>query len=291
MPNKKFLEEYPLYRRFDFEIEKIWSTNYTTGGTRISQLPKPAINLECPICKSIQTFNMVNEYFDDSDLKKKYNSPAFVSFQLNYFCSCCKAFHYEFFVDFGVTRKIDKDKNEIWTNGWVRKIGQKPEWSIEIDSQVQKFINEENILLFKKGLICESQSYGIGAYSYYRRIVESIIDDLLKEIEELIPDGDEKKEYLIAFEKTKKEIIAANKISLVKDLIPKVLLIDDVNPLAVLYSAVSDGLHNRTDEECLNIAETIRECLSFLIIQIYSSKNSKKQFTDRIKTLLKKKTK
>lgn len=292
MPNKKFLEEYPLYRKFDFTIEK--PVFYHMGGhtgTILSELPKPAINMECPVCKSIQTFNMINEYYDSSELKKSTNSPVFITFQLNYFCSCCKLFHYEFFIDFGVTKKIDKNKSEVWSNGWVRKIGQKPEWSIEIDTQVKKFLNDENTNLFKKGLICESQSYGIGAYSYYRRIVESIISDLLKEIEDLIPDGEEKEQYLAAIEKTKKEIVAANKISLVKDLIPKILLIDDVNPLAVLYGSVSDGLHNRTDEECLTLAETIRECLSFLITQIYSNKNSKKQFTDRMKTLLKEKTK
>jgi len=292
MPNKKFLEEYSLYRKFDYTIDRPYFSNYSHSGTILSELPKPAINMACPICKSQQTFNMTNNYQEEDDKNKTgRSSPIFQSFQLNYLCSSCKSYVYEFFVEFGVTRKKDKDGNEKWSNGWVRKIGQRPEWSIEIDSQVQKFLSEENLELFKKGLICESQSYGIGAYSYYRRIVESIIADLLKEIEDLIPEGEEKKEYLTAVEKTKKENIVANKISLVKDLIPEFLLIDNVNPLAVLYGSVSDGLHNRTDEECLNLAETIRECLSFLITQIYSNKNSKKQFTDRIKTLLKEKIK
>ncbi len=37
----------------------------------------------------------------------------------------------------------------------------------------------EHLKDYRKGLICENHSYGVGAYSYYRRIIENVIDDLL----------------------------------------------------------------------------------------------------------------
>jgi hypothetical protein len=286
MPNKQFLEEYPLYKKFSFEIEKLGRGMYgITLGTVLVKLPKPAINMHCPICKSMQTFNMVGEYYDDIN-KKRESSPAFLSFQLNYFCSSCKTNHYEFFIDFGVNRTIDKDKNEVWSNGWVRKIGQRPEWSIEVDKQLQGFLSSTNTELFKRGLVCESQSYGIGAYSYYRRVTEAILADLLVEIETLVPEGKDKVKYTVALEKTKKEIVASNKLALIKDLLPSDLLTEGYNPLDVIYSAISDGLHNWTDEECLDISEAIRKCLEFLVVKVYVNKAAKKNFTAGMKRLL-----
>ena len=48
-----------------------------------------------------------------------------------------------------------------------------------------------------KGLVSESQGYGIGAFAYYRRIVEEIIDEMLKQIGDLI-SGVDKERYAAA---------------------------------------------------------------------------------------------
>lgn len=56
---------------------------------------------------------------------------------------------------------------------------------------------------FKKGLTCESQGYGIGAYAYYRRIVEEVIDELLDGIADLM-SGEDKEKYMEALEEKKK---------------------------------------------------------------------------------------
>lgn len=39
---------------------------------------------------------------------------------------------------------------------------------------------------YKKGLICESHGYGIGAHAYYRRIVENIVNWLLEQVGDLL---------------------------------------------------------------------------------------------------------
>jgi hypothetical protein len=62
-----------------------------------------------------------------------------------------------------------------------------------------------------------------------------------------------------------------------------------MNPLGVLHSELSEGLHAATDESCLENANHIKSILIFLINQIIQSKESAKSFTTSIKSLLDKK--
>jgi hypothetical protein len=139
-----------------------------------------------------------------------------------------------------------------------------------------------------QGLACESHGYGIGANAYYRRIVEEIIDELLESITELI-DPHEKSKYLEAIEETKKTIVAQEKIALVKDLPPAILRPEGMNPLSILHSSLSEGLHERTDEECLEAAKHIREILIFLVNQIALHRESSRRFTASMRKLLERK--
>lgn len=75
-------------------------------------------------------------------------------------------------------------------------------------------------------------------------------------------------------------------MDLVKDLLPTSLRPNNVNPLGALHSALSEGLHASTDEECMEIAETVRTILTFLVSQVEESKESRKDFTDSMRRLL-----
>jgi hypothetical protein len=46
-----------------------------------------------------------------------------------------------------------------------------------------------------------------------------------------------------------------------KDAIPQSLLINGQNPLTLLYSALSIGIHEQTDEKCLELAHDVRVVL------------------------------
>lgn len=64
VPNRKFLEEYSLYRKFSMDIPDELDFEALNPGqlTADQLLEKPAINMYCPVCESDQTFNMRNEY-------------------------------------------------------------------------------------------------------------------------------------------------------------------------------------------------------------------------------------
>lgn len=280
MANKKFLEEYPLYKKFITTDFYNW--------TILSNLPKPAIHMHCWRCDSDQTFNMTNEYYE-VDHSSESNSTG-KTLRARYVCSACRNSVRLFFIHFGteeITVKDEKGEDVERIAISLMKVGQNPPWSIEMDTELEKLLGD-HAEYYKKGLICESQGYGIGAFAYFRRIVEEIIDQLLNSIEELL-DGEDKEKYKIALTQVKKTTVAQEKIDLVKDLLPSSLRPGGVNPLAAMHSALSEGLHAESDEECLEYADAIRNAVVFLVNKLIRTKVENKSFTDSMKKILGKK--
>jgi hypothetical protein len=216
MPNKEFLENYPLYRKFKMDFPD-----------DLSLLPKPAIHMPCLLCGSEQTFNAHNYI----GLFQHTNAPVFGHVvHAVYVCTSCRKFMRNFLLKFDLEGK------------YVIKVGQEPPWDITPDRNLEKILGQ-HAYFYKKGLICESQGYGIGAFSYYRRIVDEIIDELLSGISDLLSDVELTK-YQKALEKTKNTTVTQDKIELVKDLLPPILRPNGINPLDALHTTLSKGLHN-----------------------------------------------
>lgn len=257
------------------EIRPIHSMSIYGSGPSRKEIVKPAVNFFCPICKSQQTYNMSNDFESDglNFMGKIYEAV--------YRCAGCNANTRTFFVY--ISGKKDGDEMKMY----MEKVGQYPSWTIELDKELENILGK-HADFYKKGLINESQSYGIGAYAYFRRITEEIIDKLLDSITDLIEEKD-REAYAEALEKTKKTRNTQEKIDLVKDLLPTSLKPEEMNPLGVLHSALSEGLHNGTDEECMEKAEIIRNILVFLVNRTIRMKSESSEFTDGMKKLLSKK--
>ena len=279
MPDKEFLESYALYRKFKVDLEE-----------EADNIPMPRINLYCKNCKSMQTFVLT----DKKDrfgltLTRIARSNALTEFPVEvpidnpssgeilniiYTCVGCGKSKQSYSI------KIGEDRD------YVMKVGQYPPWEISVDKNLKKILREHEET-YKKGLTCESQGYGIAAYAYYRRIVEEIIDELLESITDLISVEDKEK-YIKALEEAKKSHNAQDKIAIVKDFLPPILMPEGNNPLKLLYSQLSGGIHSLSDEECLEKASYIRNILLFLVKEIINRRNSSKEFTDSLKGLLSK---
>jgi hypothetical protein len=260
MPNTQFLETFPLYKKFPYKFDGY-----------IQQIPKAPIHMYCRTCHSEQTYIMNNEYIElyNRDLAE----PDGKIFRLRYFCSACEHDLREFLIKF--------------SGDYIIKVGQEPPWEISVDKALLKVMGDYSDY-YKKGLVCESQGYGIGAYAYYRRIVEGIMDELLDSITSLI-DPKELGVYKLALEKTKETKVAQEKIELVKDLLPASLRPDGMNPLGLLHDKLSEGLHAESDETCLEIAGGLRDILKFLSNEIIRHRESQKQFTESMRKVLEKK--
>ena len=297
---KIFFEKTSLYRGVSSDIllyrtleDKECQKNHDLSGffgessNRSSYIPRkkisvPPLNFFCPVCQRMQTYKCFQEIPEYSDFCKTFH-------HVRYSCVGCGEDYRDFFVRFFEKEsKIKRGKGfSVKKDLYVMKVGQYPEWSIDIPKSVQKFLGEHSAL-FKKGLICESQSYGIGAYAYYRRVLEKCINSLLDSITNLVEEGKERNAYVKHVESAKKEKNAEKRIEIAKEFLPKSLWIDGMNPLRILYSALSENLHNGSDEECLEFAESIRSTMLYLVEQIASKKQGRDDAIKGMKKILEK---
>jgi hypothetical protein len=262
LPNKKFLETFPLYK-----VMPVQAPEY------LDNIPKPPISFYCDTCESTQTYVMVNEYYDGFNLRSFPSNN--VTLKANYLCAGCNKHRRDFFIH------ISDDLKSL------KKIGQNPPWGITGDKNIEKMLGEHKQHL-TRGMICESQGYGIGAFGYYRRITEEIIDTLISDIEAIIPVSD-RASFSAALEKVKVTRQTSEKIALVKDLLPPSLEIEGMNPLGILHSSLSEGLHSNSDQECLEYAEAVRESLVYLSSQVFETRTRKTAFTTKMRKILDKK--
>jgi hypothetical protein len=140
--------------------------------------------------------------------------------------------------------------------------------------------------IFHKGRRAEAQGMGIGAFAYYRRVVENqknrLIDEIIKVSKLLNADS----AIVANLEAARKETQFHKAVQIVKDGIPDVLRISGHNPLTLLHAALSDGLHDQSDEECLTRAETIRLVLAELSERIAEALKDHKELNQAVSKLL-----
>jgi hypothetical protein len=170
--------------------------------------------------------------------------------------------------------------------GPVAKLGELPPFGPPTPSRVFRLIGEEYRELFLQGRRSENKGLAIGAYAYYRRIVEHqkgrIIDEIRKVAEKLGASGDVLKSFIDARTETQ----FATAIERVKTAIPQSLLIDGHNPLTLLHTALSEGLHELTDEECLSLARSIRVVLIELAERISTALKDEAELKGAVSNLL-----
>ena len=71
-----------------------------------------------------------------------------------------------------------------------------------------------------------------------------------------------------------------------KDAIPENLLIDGHNPMRLLHHALSRGVHELSDEECLALASSVRIVLGRLSEQLSDILKDEAEVKEAISTLM-----
>jgi hypothetical protein len=148
----------------------------------------------------------------------------------------------------------------------ANKVGEEPPFGPPIPSKVVSLIGPDRDL-FLKGYQAEIHGQGIGAFAYYRRVVENQTQRLfarLRQAAERI--GDQSAVALL--ERASSETQFTRAVEMVKDGLPERLWIHNHNPLTLLHNATSNDLHAGTDEDCLEVATNIRVVLTELAVRI-----------------------
>ncbi len=141
--------------------------------------------------------------------------------------------------------------------GICTKIYQEPAFGHPIPKRLFHIIGEANREYFLQARRAIARGLGIGAYAYYRRIVENTKLELVSSVLEVAQGTHASQEQIELLKKARAETQFSKAIEMLRDLsaIPAVMLIDGHNPLALLHDLLSEGIHQLNDGECLQRAQ------------------------------------
>ncbi len=170
-------------------------------------------------------------------------------------------------------------------SGSAMKLGEIPPFGPHTPARVITLIGPDRDL-FLQGRRAENRGMGIGAFSYYRRVVENQKGRIIAEIARVAQRLGTKPNVLEAFKLAEKETQFSKAIDEIKDGIPDVLRIGSHNPLTLLHTALSEGLHEHTDKECLEIAQEIRVVLTELAERLSQALKEEAELQTAVSRLL-----
>lgn len=233
----------------------------------------PEIQLHCgsDSCNGVRFFRCVSG--SGKCLNKNYQ---FI--YVTYRCSNCQDNEKTFAL--GV--KLDTDEKPT---GELYKFGELPPFGPPTPPKLIKLIGPDRDD-FLKGRRCENQGLGVGAFIYYRRVVENqknrILTEIVKVSEKLSAPADK----IAILKKAMEETQFSKALDMAKDVIPESLLINGHSPIQLLHSALSEGVHALSDEQCLELAGSIRIVLSELSERLSQALKDEAELTKALSTLM-----
>jgi len=150
------------------------------------------------------------------------------------------------------------------TNDKMIKIGQYPSFAdISIgDIMKYKSVLGEKFVEYKKSLRLFSHEIGIGSFVYLRRIIENLVLEKYSKVKDMLEISSED------FERSEFK----EKIEILKDYLPN-MLVENKN----LYSIVSKGIHELSEEECLSMYPYLKIGIELILDDIIAKKERAKK--------------
>jgi len=281
------LENEPLYRKLEIDI-KYWNPHFVTG---------ISFQFYCQNESSVRTFKLAlapeklikslsgSEYVESFKPFKSETEIEYVQYFVGH-CQSCNAYTVYFLLHVfseGEVQKslvepslfFSKDLKNVTGKLMIRKVGQWPSFQIKPDSAIYSFLKKEDKEYYSKALICLSQNFGVAAFAYLRKIVESEIVNIVEELSKTnIADSEKIASLLDEYKKNKQ---TGRLVESIYSYLPNNLKVLGDNPFKLLYSYLSEGLHNHSDEECLSYALALDKLLVFTIKRVKEEQNELKE--------------
>ncbi|MCW9705799.1 hypothetical protein [Fodinibius salsisoli] len=261
------------------EVENISKQKWTRGSgppTAYNAIQPPDLQLHCESkhCGGKRYFRC--EHMSETRVGSKGYTDTF----LTYRCDNCK----KSFKTYSISIKLFEGEQ----SGEIFKFGEYPTFGPRIPSRVISLIGPDR-QLFLKGRRAENQGLGIGAFSYYRRVVENQKNRIIREIIRVADRIGADDQMIENLKEAEKETQFSKSVELIKDGIPESLLIQGHhNPLTLLHSALSEGLHADTDADCLSYASSIRIVLTDLAEKLSQALKDNQKLKEAVSSLLNK---
>lgn len=171
--------------------------------------------------------------------------------------------------NYSLTFKCTKDSrhtvyyNLLTTSDELIKIGQYPSVKDLSVGDIQKYKNVlgDNFSEYATSLGLISHSVGIGSFVYLRRILEQLVFD----------QYDESKSELSIDQSDFEQLRFSEKIKALKNYLPEILVEN-----SSIYNIISKGIHELSEEECLDFYPTIKLGIDLILDDLISKKEYKK---------------
>lgn len=237
------------------------------------KLKTPEIQLHCTneACNGTRFFRCISHQIPRiTDEKFRY---CYITYQ----CSNCQSSTKVFSI--AAMRDLGSEA------GKCHKLGEFPTYGPPTPPRLISLIGPDRDL-FLKGRRCENQGLGIGAFAYYRRVIENQKDRILDKIINVSKKLNVAKDIIQILESAKRETQFTKAFASVNNSIPESLLINGHNPLTLLHSALSSGLHEQSDERCLEIASSVRIVLGELSERIAQALKDEAELKNALSKLM-----
>lgn len=251
-------------------VEDLWSSERNSVGATSIFLGGEEIRLHCPECDGVRTYRVANQV----NLYDQAQRNVFVT----YACGDC--------------RKAEKQYSLLVATqangrGTAYKYGENPPFGVPVPKKVLRLFGSDSAT-FLKGRQCENQGLGIGAFAYYRRVVEKHKDEIIGAIIGVCETLKAPPELMAELRSAQGEFSFTGAVEKVKHGLPQGLLINGHNPLVALHGALSDGLHSASDAECLAAANAVRLVLTDLAEKMSFLKQDNTELQHAVQLLLSK---
>lgn len=245
---KDFFEAVPPGERV--ELSEPPKQAYGMNSSKYWEYALPALQLHCDSddCSGVRFF--------DTDAKPRPAAGKTTNHFAVYICRNCSSR----MKTYAFRASLQKDEKTIE----VQKFGEFPPFGPPTPARLITLIGPERDY-FLKGRRAENQGLGIAAFAYYRRVVENQRNRIFDELIRVATKLNAPPEMLGDLDAAKRETQFSRAVESIKHGIPEALFIDGHNPLLLLHAALSEGLHAQTDEDCLEIATSIRVVLADLV--------------------------
>jgi hypothetical protein len=245
------LESWPIYRKLRYR-----------GAEDCKELPEN-LWIFCPRCKGVQRWSreILSRVAPGSSHRIQHRG-GFAD--VSYTCRNCP--EYPSFVRYNfhwVSRsKHTNPDDKTWE---FSKVGQWPPLEERVSDALEKVLDKDDLAFYKNALRMRNYNLGIAAVAYLRRVVENRINNVLDVLAEAA------QEYSIAAEELKKIKAAKSsyrfddKIEYAAKLLPPHLRpAGKPNPIDVLHGLASDGLHSKSEEECIDVFDRVRKVFEYV---------------------------
>ena len=268
---EQLLEIVPIHseRRID--------SPYTSSEHGFVEWPKDIwMHCEGPKCEGTRRLNKADDGVFKLASQQFYHYVAYI-------CSNCRQ-HFKVFAV--------KTKKENHVNAAIcTKIYQEPAFGQPTPKRLFKIIGETNREYFLQARRATARGLGIGAYAYYRRIVENTKFDLVASVLEVAEATSAPPAQIALLKKAQAENQFSKAIGMLREVsaIPATLLIDGHNPLSLLHDLLSEGIHDLDDAKCLKRSQEAEIILFEIAERLQSALTERKTVKETITSIMRRK--